>query len=237
MDVILNTLKALPSIAGSPLAILAYIVVIGVWLLSYLRTARFRLLIGQIKALPEADRRKILEAEMNTVIPQSITAADWLRSRRQLYLTIAYVLTLLAVVFLIAQAYLHRGEATIDDVKVKASEAFGLIGVAMAETAAGAGVDEFSRRADSTKHDFKFDLVLRNSLKPSGQPRVRRSILMRCDDRKRRWRDFQQSAQEFGRGPRRLRRTTRVTPPARRLSSSWAPNSKEWPDGSSGCGC
>jgi hypothetical protein len=53
------------------------------------------------------------------------------------------------------------GEATTDDVKVKSSEGFGLIGAARAETA-GAGVDEFSRRADSTKHNFKFDLVLRN---------------------------------------------------------------------------
>jgi hypothetical protein len=162
MDVVLNTLKALPSIAGSPLAILAYFVVIGVWLLSYLRTARFRLLVDRIKTLPEADRRRVLEAEMNTVIPQSITAEEWLRSRRQLYVTIAYVLTLLAVVFLVSQAYLHRGEAAIDDVKVKSSDGLGLIGGALAETA-GAGVDEFSRRADSTKHDFKFDLVLRNS--------------------------------------------------------------------------
>jgi hypothetical protein len=84
-----DTLKALPSIAGSPFAILAYIAVIGVWLLSYLRTACFRLLIGQISTLPEADRRKVLEAEMNTVIPPSITAEEWLRSRRQLYVTIS----------------------------------------------------------------------------------------------------------------------------------------------------
>jgi|SRR5579864_2563022 len=162
MEVVLDTLKALPSIAGSPLAILAYLVVIGVWLLSYMRTARFRLLVDKIKTLPEADRIRVLEAEMNTVIPKSITAQEWLLSKRQLYLTIAYVLTLLAAIFLISQAYLHRGEAAIDDVKVKSSDGLGLIGGARAETA-GAGVDEFSRRADSTKHDFRFDLVLRNS--------------------------------------------------------------------------
>src|ERR1700682_151082 len=106
MDVLLGTLKSLPTIAGSPLAIIAYLAVIGAWLLSHMRTARFKVLMDRIVTLPAADRKAAIALEMNTVIPEAISAEELLRGKRQFYMMVAYVLTLLAVVLLLTLAYL-----------------------------------------------------------------------------------------------------------------------------------
>lgn len=161
MDALLGTLKSLPDIATNPLAIVAYLVVVGAWLLSYLRAARFKMLLKHISSLPEVDRKTVLATEMNTVIPAAITAEEWLRGKRQFYMMIAYVLTLLAVVLLLTLGYLHRGGLSIDGVGVKTGW-LGVAGPARAETVVAA-VDGFQKRADSTPHKFRFDLVLRNS--------------------------------------------------------------------------
>lgn len=161
MDALLGTLKSLPEIAGSPLAIIAYLAVVGGWLLSYMRTARFKLLMNRIGSLPEADRKAVLATEMNTVVPAEISAEDWLRGKRQLYVMIAYVLTLMAIVLVLTLAYLNRGGLSIDAVKVKTGWLH-LVALARADTSMAA-IDGFERRADSTKHNFRFDLTLRNS--------------------------------------------------------------------------
>jgi hypothetical protein len=82
------TLKALPSIAGSHFGI-------------HRRDRRMASVVSED------------EAEMNTVIPPSITAEEWLRSRRQLYVTISLRADTLAVVFLISQAYWVRRRSTM----------------------------------------------------------------------------------------------------------------------------
>jgi hypothetical protein len=75
---ILDTLKALPAIATHPLAIVAYILVVAAWLLMQQRTARFNALMKRLELLPPAQRKATLALEMNTVIPDSISAEDWL---------------------------------------------------------------------------------------------------------------------------------------------------------------
>ncbi len=160
MDALLNTLKALPGIAGSPLAVVAYIVVIGSWVVSYLRTARFKILMDRIRALPEADRKAVVQLEMNTVLPASISAEQWLRSRRQLYIVVAYVLTLLAALLLLTLAFLNRGGLSLDGVRVKTGD-LGLVTAARGTEMTP--IEGFKKRPESTKHDYRFDLTLRNS--------------------------------------------------------------------------
>jgi hypothetical protein len=161
MNALLETLKSLPTIAGNPLAVIAYLVVIGAWLLSYFRTARFKSLIDRISSLPEADRKSILATEMNTVIPETISAEDWLRGKRQLYVVVAYVLTLVVAVLLLVLAFFNRGGLSIDSVGIKTGW-LDFVQQAQAESS-NAVVNSFQKRSDSSKHDFRFDLILRNS--------------------------------------------------------------------------
>ena len=84
-----------------------------------------------------------------------------MRGKRQLFLLIGYGITVAAVVTLIAFAYVNRGGLEVDSIRAKTSWLFG-IEAAYGE-ALNAPIQSFRKRDNSTKHDFRFELVMRNS--------------------------------------------------------------------------
>jgi hypothetical protein len=101
LDVLAQALKALPTIASSPLAFIGYTLVVAAWLLAYARTKRFGLLMSKIKQVPTADRADIIRNEFNTVLPSSIDAEQWLRAQRQKYFLVAFVVSVISATSII----------------------------------------------------------------------------------------------------------------------------------------
>ena len=161
MDMVLGTLKWVPAIATHPLAVSVYVLVVGAWLLAYFRTARFKLLLERIEQVPAKDRKHVVALEMNTVIPDSISAEDWLRGRRQLYIVVAYVITLAAILTIFSLAYANRGGLEVDSVRAKTGW-FRFSDQAFADSLK-TPIASFKQRLDGTKHDFKFEMITRNS--------------------------------------------------------------------------
>jgi hypothetical protein len=90
-------LAHLKDVASSPLALVAYVVLVGAW--TYVVSARQRLghVRKLINSLPEADRAGIIAKEYNTTPRAGLSAAQWLRSRQHVLLFIGFLSTLFAV--------------------------------------------------------------------------------------------------------------------------------------------
>lgn len=79
-------LKSLPDAASSPLALIAYVATLVAGYLLAVRVNRNKNLLRRIDQLPPKDRRPALQAEMDTVIPTSISAEKWIELKtRKLY--------------------------------------------------------------------------------------------------------------------------------------------------------
>lgn len=117
MDTFLTkALQALPEIAISPLAMFAYIVTIGAYVLVALRVRRHRDLLQYLTALPEKDRLSALESELGNVKPRTgVTAEQWLRSRIHHYYFLAFLATCITVIVIVSLIlYRTRGSVDID---------------------------------------------------------------------------------------------------------------------------
>jgi hypothetical protein len=99
-------LAALPSVAASPLALVAYVVLIGAWAAIAFRVNRHRHLLRHLSHLPEKDRLKALELEMGggVRLKAGLSPQQWLRSRMQLHLMLGFVVLCGTVVMLVALA-------------------------------------------------------------------------------------------------------------------------------------
>ena len=82
MDVILAFIRAIPSAAASPLALIAYLATLVAWAIIAYRVNRFRELMKRIELLPEGDRLAAIKAEIGRVdVPRGLTGEQYLRMR------------------------------------------------------------------------------------------------------------------------------------------------------------
>ncbi len=107
-----NLISALPEIATSPLALVGYALTIGAWVYSSVRSANLKTIIKQIAAIPETDRKSTVMAALGEVIPESISAEQWIRSKRQQYFLIAFIVTLAVALIIVAIALFRSAEVT-----------------------------------------------------------------------------------------------------------------------------
>jgi hypothetical protein len=92
MDVIIAFIRAIPSAAASPLALIAYLATLVAWVIIAFRVNRFRELMKRIELLPEADRLAAIKAEMGRVdVPRGLTGEQYLRMRIHTFLLIAFL--------------------------------------------------------------------------------------------------------------------------------------------------
>src|ERR1700752_2544238 len=88
-----NALKALPSVASSPLAIIGYIAAIAAWVFIGWRVVRNKNLLENLKDLPPKDRLQALKEEMGRVpLKEGLTPEQYLRSRTHLYILIGFII-------------------------------------------------------------------------------------------------------------------------------------------------
>ena len=167
MEFLVQALKALPTIAVHPLAFAGYALVLGSWLIALLRTKRFKLLLDRIKDIPEQDRKYLIEREMDTILPTSITAEEWIQLRRQRYYFAAYIISIIAAVTIVGFAVNHGASLVIDDVKLqKDGINIQLISSAFADEILSQERAKLGFKEENNR-SYKFDITLRN---PSDQP-------------------------------------------------------------------
>ncbi len=93
---------ALPSVASSPLALIAYLAIVLCWGIIAWKVKRNKNLLTSLDKLPEKDRLKALEMEMGAVRVQTgLTAEQWLRSLTRKYILAGLAIICLTIVLIV----------------------------------------------------------------------------------------------------------------------------------------
>jgi hypothetical protein len=100
-------LQALPSVAGSPLALIAYLATVVAWTLVAMRVNRFKVLMENIKDLPEPDRLKAIEIEIGRAVPKGMTAKQFLQSRMQFFIFLGFLALCATAAFVSSMALIR----------------------------------------------------------------------------------------------------------------------------------
>lgn len=92
MDVIIAFIRAIPSAAASPLALIAYLATLVAWVIIAYRVNRFRELMSRIELLPEKDRLPAIKAEMGSVdVPRGLSGEQYLRKRIHTFIFVGFL--------------------------------------------------------------------------------------------------------------------------------------------------
>jgi len=103
-------LKALKIVADSPLALVGYIGILASWLAFVLQDKKSGQIIRALKELPEDQRLEALRLSYKTVPRSGISADQWLRSKRYVYLLAALLVTCFVVLAIVAGSFWIRGK-------------------------------------------------------------------------------------------------------------------------------
>jgi hypothetical protein len=118
-DLFRLTISSLPTVASSPFAFVAYIVVVLAWLIIAWRVKRNKNLLENLVKLPENDRLRAFETEVGHIpIKEGLSPEQYLRSRIHYYYFLAFsILCLVIVTIFVVSAVIGRkqqGTATSD---------------------------------------------------------------------------------------------------------------------------
>jgi hypothetical protein len=108
-----DTLKpfvdALSSIKGDPLTLVAYVICVAAWVVVSLQSRKASKLFKTVRNLPEKDRLAAISLEYRTSPRAGLSAEQWIRSRKHLYLFSGFAITVLVLFALIisAEVYAH----------------------------------------------------------------------------------------------------------------------------------
>jgi uncharacterized integral membrane protein len=95
-----NFLSQLKVVASSPLALIAYLVLVVGWVIVALAKGRLEV----VKNLPEDQRADVLAKEYSHKPRSGLSAEQWIRSRVHLYIWSAFIATLIATIIIIVTA-------------------------------------------------------------------------------------------------------------------------------------
>lgn len=114
-EFIRSALQALPNVASSPSAFVAYLLVVAAWLIIALRVKRNKELLEHLKDLPTKDRLQALRDEMGTTpLKEGFTPEQYLRSRIHLYYFIGFgmICVLILIIFVVSASLPKEKEGT-----------------------------------------------------------------------------------------------------------------------------
>jgi len=97
-------INSIPVVATSPYAFGAYLLTILAWIIIAYRVARNRNIQEKIKQYPEADRIRVITAEMGAPVPPGMTAEEWIRYKRMALITYALIVFLVCVAVVVCIA-------------------------------------------------------------------------------------------------------------------------------------
>lgn len=111
-------LKNLSTVASSPYAFVAYVLLIGVWALVVIRTNRIRSLAKTVSLIPESDRKSLLEKDYGYHLKEGMSARDFLRAQLHSYIFYG-LMAVLAVIGLLAVLTVLKPEPSVVDVRTE----------------------------------------------------------------------------------------------------------------------
>ncbi|MFN0131633.1 MAG: hypothetical protein ACKVW3_03735 [Phycisphaerales bacterium] len=94
-------LAALKDVATSPLALVGYVLLVAAWAWVTVKTHRLRVVAKAIKLSPEQGL-ELLKNEYRTEPRAGVTPEQWLKSRRQAYMLVGFLATVVAAVLVVA---------------------------------------------------------------------------------------------------------------------------------------
>lgn len=97
-------LRAIPAAATSPYALAAYAIAAVLFLLAGAHLKTVRSVLKAISNVPPSDRRGLIESITGSVIPEKITANEWIRNNRNrwIFLLVATTIILFSTIGIIA---------------------------------------------------------------------------------------------------------------------------------------
>lgn len=98
--------SSIKTAATSPYALIAYLCLVAAWVYIATRGFRLRHISKIIMAVPENDRAALLAKEYNTTPRKGLSAEQWIRSRKQLLLFLAFISLVVAVAVVAVTAML-----------------------------------------------------------------------------------------------------------------------------------
>ncbi|ROL75571.1 hypothetical protein [Pseudomonas vranovensis] len=98
-------IQAIPIAASSPYALLAYVVIVVSNVIIALKVIRLKWVLKDIEKIPEKDRRGILERLIGVVLPDQISAEEWIRSNVHRYIFFSFIALLVFIVVALGIIY------------------------------------------------------------------------------------------------------------------------------------
>lgn len=164
-----KALQLIPSVATSPLALLAYALTIGAYVFVALRVQRHKNLLQHLSMLPEADRIKALQSELGQAkLRVGISPEQWVRNRIHHYYFLSFIATCATVIILVI-ILLYRSAGSVDiDVSGHKGASIRMAPLALLEKllpSANAAQLDFSDKQDSPDRDSGTSASVRYSYK------------------------------------------------------------------------
>lgn len=149
-------ISAIPAAATSPYALAAYAICAVIFLLAGSKLRTVRSVLDAISQVPDEDRRGVIESVTGSILPESITADQWIRNNRNrwVFLLIGAALILLATIVVTALVQPTVGPAGPRPSVESAAEVASSFLETMDEgsyTAAYASVDELLKKSNPEK--------------------------------------------------------------------------------------
>jgi hypothetical protein len=116
MDVFLAQLA---TVASSPYALVAYLVLVAVWAYVVIKATRIKTIAQSLALVPESERRTLLEKDYGFHLNEGMSAKDFLRAQRLTYVFYG-LMAVLAVAALLSTLTILRGQAAQIDPKKEA---------------------------------------------------------------------------------------------------------------------
>ena len=128
-----KTLESLPAIASNPLTVIVFLATLAAWFLIWYRTRRLGLLLSRLEQVPTPKRPDLIKAEMGVVLPEKISAEQWIRSRKHQYFLVGFLALCFLVLSIVGIAAwrvagIERGKKEIEALQRKSEEAIERIG-------------------------------------------------------------------------------------------------------------
>lgn len=116
MEFFAAALQALPDVAMSPLAMLAYTITICAYVFVAIRVTRHKNLLRALSSLPESDRLAALKDEIgNPHLKAGISPAQWIKNRIHTYYLIAFIVACFTTITIASLAVIRvRGHVDVD---------------------------------------------------------------------------------------------------------------------------
>jgi hypothetical protein len=102
MDEFSAFLKAIPSAAASPLALVAYLAAVGAWLAIAWRLIIVQEVSRSLPNLPKNQRADAIKIALNRAVPPSLSPEEFLRGQRDFYILIGFIAICVVVVVIAA---------------------------------------------------------------------------------------------------------------------------------------